>query len=53
MLTRKSILVSVLLIATVVGVLRLANLGKAASQAPAADECRLFSCIFDDDADDD
>ena len=49
MRTRKSVLFTVVLVATVIGVLQLASLSRAANHVPAAgDDCRLFSCIFDD-----
>ncbi len=51
---RKSLVIVAVLVATLVGALRLASLSNAASQAPAADdECRLFSCVFGDVGDDD
>ncbi len=54
MRTRKSIVIAAILVATLVGALRLAGLSNAASQASAADDdCRLFTCIFGDVGDDD
>ena len=48
MRVRKRVLVGAILIATVIGAFQLASLSRAASQAPATDDCRLFSCIFGD-----
>jgi hypothetical protein len=49
MRTRKSVLLAVVLVATMIGALQLAGLSRAASHVPAAsNECRLLSCIFDD-----
>lgn len=55
MRTRKVILIGVILIAAAVGVLRFASLSKAAAShgAAAADDCPMFSCIFNDDGGDD
>ena len=49
---RKAILICVLVLATAAGLLRFETLSSAAGHAPA-DECQLFSCIFDDAADGD
>jgi hypothetical protein len=48
MRTRTILFVGLVLVASAVGSLRLTSLGKAASQPPTADDCRLFSCVFDD-----
>lgn len=55
MRSRKAILIGVVLIAAAVGVLRFAGLSRAANHATVApaDECQMFSCIFDDDSGDD
>ena len=53
MRTRKAVLIVMILLAAVVGLLRLTGLSRAASQAPAADDCALFSCILGDVGDDD
>ncbi|HTY68330.1 MAG TPA: hypothetical protein VMH36_16875 [Alphaproteobacteria bacterium] len=52
MRARKRVLLGVILIATVIGAVHLASLGRAAGPAPSADDdCRLFSCIFGDAGD--
>jgi hypothetical protein len=51
-LTHKSVLVGIVLVAAAVAAARFTSLSRA--EGPAhADDCPMFSCIFDDTADDD